>query len=114
MINSLINDIKDDMVYAIKDLIKEDLNKIILFGSYARGDNNSDSDIDVAVMINSDRDRISEYSRGLVSISTDIDLNHMVVVNFICLPEREFEARKSIYPFYNNIDREGVVLYGNR
>ncbi|MBR1477053.1 MAG: nucleotidyltransferase domain-containing protein [Lachnospiraceae bacterium] len=93
-------------------MISDDLKKIILFGSYARGDYTEESDIDIAVLLNCEREESAKYKSGLVALSAEMDLENMTVVNFTCIPYSEFNARKGYYPFYANIEREGKVLYG--
>ncbi|MCR4605931.1 MAG: toxin-antitoxin system, toxin component, partial [Eubacterium sp.] len=69
-------------------------------------------DIDIAILVKGGREESQRYQNELVSVSSDIDLKNEVVVNYICLPYDEFIDRKSYYPFYSNIENEGVVLYG--
>ena len=92
-------------------LTEDDLKKIIMFGSHARGDYTDESDIDIAVLINKTRKDIDEYKDKLIELSTDIDLRNYVVVNFLCVPNDEFNEKKSYYPIYANIDKEGVIWY---
>ena len=37
---------------------------------------------------------------------------YLAIVNFVCLPEKEFEEKKEWYSCYKNIEMEGEVLYG--
>ena len=93
----------------LKQSLKNDLAEVILFGSYARGDYNDDSDVDVAVLTNSARD----YLGRLTDISCDAMYNENMVLNFVCIPKTAFEQKKEWYPFYRNIWKEGVKWYGN-
>lgn len=43
-----------------EQLFKEKLNKIILYGSYARGDNTEESDIDIMIVLNCDIDKVKK------------------------------------------------------
>ena len=96
----------------ISELIQDDLGRIILFGSYARGDFTKESDIDLAVLVMCDREETGKYKDGLVELSAEIDLENMVVVNCVCVPYSEFNEKKRYYPFYANIEKEGKVIYG--
>ena len=95
----------------ILEIMPGDLKRIILFGSYARGDFTEESDIDIAVLVMCDRKETRKYKDKLVALSAEIDLENMVVVNFLCLPYLEFNERKAYYPFYANIEKEGKVIY---
>ncbi len=95
---------------AVKTL-GEELEKAILFGSCARGDNNEESDIDVALIMNCDRTDISKYSKRVVDVACEIGCKYFEMVNFICLPLKEYIEKQSWYPFYKNIKNEGILLY---
>ena len=43
------------------DMRKEDIYKIVLYGSYARGDFNTESDIDMMVILNCEKEKVAEY-----------------------------------------------------
>ena len=111
MNDDIIKIIESEAVNRIPKLIPEDLKEIILFGSYARGDYTEESDVDIAVLVGCDREETTKYKEGLVELSAELDLKNLVVVNFVCLPYKEYEEKKSYYPFYSNIAKEGRVLY---
>lgn len=58
-IKSLIQELKKILI----ELYGEDLPKIILFGSFARSDASSDSDIDIAVVLKGNVDKFQELDR---------------------------------------------------
>lgn len=112
MEKSVLEKVKKESVRRVYNALGAHLHKMILFGSYARNTYTDESDIDIAVLVSDDREETNKYRTSLVNISSQIDLENMVVVNFICLPLKEYDEMKSYYPFYSNIEREGEVLYG--
>lgn len=94
----------------IKELMGDNAEDIILFGSCARGDYNNNSDIDIAIITRTGREENAGFRMGLAEIATDIALEYFTVVNFLCIPEKEYEERKSWYELYKNIALEGNVL----
>ena len=48
--------------------------KIILYGSCARGDYTEDSDIDIALLLKSDRLKAKKYGSVLANIATELAL----------------------------------------
>jgi predicted nucleotidyltransferase len=104
---------KPDLQGAIRNITAQLIEKykpekIVLFGSAARGDATPDSDVDLLI-IKSDTppygaDRIMEVS-GLIERDIPID--------FLVYRPEEFEKRLSMGdPFLELIVKEGKVLYG--
>lgn len=60
---------------AYKSLVSNhfDLDKMVLFGSFAKGNQRSESDIDVAVIVNSIKDDFFVYAPLLFKLRRDID-----------------------------------------
>ena len=110
--NNIIEKITAETAQRVPKLIQDNLRRIILFGSYARGDYTEESDIDIAVLVECDRQDTLKFKDGLVALSAEMDLENRVVVNFVCLPYQEFNEKKEYYPFYANIEKEGKVIYG--
>lgn len=108
----IIEDIKKEATELVKKLMGNDLIKVILYGSCARGDYTQDSDIDIALITNCDRMEVKKYSDKIAAISMQLAMEYFAVVNFVCLPYIEFMQKKSWYLYFRNIESEGEVLYG--
>ena len=80
----------------------------ILFGSYARGDADSGSDIDVLLLVNASRQDISERNGQVGNLAAELLLRYGVVVSPIVENREYFNANLKRFPFYRNIDSEGV------
>lgn len=95
-----------------KRTIKQiDLDKIILFGSYARGDYNSDSDIDIVFII----DDKSENKRNIKHKIDNILKDRFLPIDIIIYTKDEFRNKENIVgtlPY--TIIREGEILYDKR
>lgn len=83
----------------------DDIIKIILFGSVARGDDTEESDIDILIITtNSD-----ELSDEINSAAVDIILEKDEFISPHVMSEEHFN--KTIdYPFLTNVLKEGVVI----
>lgn len=110
--DKLINEVKEECTSLVRDLLKEDLVEVVLYGSCARGDYTEDSDIDIALLTKSDRLEVKKYDDALATIAAEIAIKYFAIVNFVCLPYKEFEEKKIWYPYFMNIATEGKVLYG--
>ncbi|MBO5095242.1 MAG: nucleotidyltransferase domain-containing protein [Lachnospiraceae bacterium] len=88
------------------------LRKVILYGSYARGDFRQDSDVDIMILLDlSDLD-LKAYSQKLSYMTYDFNLDNDLDIKPIAKSEEHFKKWIANYPFYANIHKEGVVLYG--
>jgi len=89
------------------------LHKIILYGSYARGDFNEDSDIDIMVLADIDEENIRNFNSTVDSVANKVSLEYDALVTISLRNRRLFFERLKILPFYQNVMKDGVELYGN-
>jgi uncharacterized protein len=100
---SLLIDLDDKLIKSIKTLgEKYGVDKIVLFGSRARGDNSKLSDIDLAI-----------YTSGVFKkkgkLASEIDdLDTLLKIDTV------FVSENADMDLLENIDREGVVIYENK
>lgn len=81
--------------------------RIILFGSYARGDAGADSDLDLLVVVREvrrPRQESTRIRRALRGLPVPIDV-------IVATPEQVDRYRDSIGLVYRTALKEGVVLY---
>ncbi len=82
----------------------------VLYGSYARGDYDMESDMDIALIVDLDRTEIKKYNKALVSLMTYFLNTYDIVININEIPVKEFEEYKDTLPYYRNIYNEGVRI----
>lgn len=83
---------------------------IILYGSYARGEQREDSDIDILVLTSKEGEKISWDEKSVitkpvnrVSIDEDVWISTKVYT-------KEGWRTHRVTPYYENVNREGIVL----
>ena len=91
---------------ALHELYSDRLERVVLFGSRARGDAHADSDYDVAVFLNDLSDRWIE-ARRLSVIETDILIETGALIHSMPYPAGSYRQRT---PLMHEIRREGVDL----
>jgi predicted nucleotidyltransferase len=88
-------------------VLGDQLQSVILYGSRARGQARSDSDIDVRVVVRDDSDYGDLICRTSAAVSA-LSLQHDVVISRAFVSQERFEREQS--PFLLNVRREGVPV----
>ena len=86
----------------------EDIIKIILFGSVARGDDKEDSDIDILIVTQS-RENIDDSINDEVF---NINAKYLEVVSAHIMTEKYYNRTKD-YSFLTTVHKEGFILVGD-
>lgn len=104
---SQLKDISEQMVACYRVVYGEDIIEIFLFGSYARGDYDQESDIDMAAIVKGDRQELQIKLKKVWDKAAEIGLENDVIVSPTVIPYEEFEIYKDKLPYYRNICKEG-------
>lgn len=107
-----IKAITEEIVDQAKNLLKENIYKIVLYGSYARGDFDVESDIDVMIIMNCNKEEVCRYRKQISRVASRIGLENDIEVSLLLRDRDTFEQGENVLPFYKNIQREGITLYG--
>lgn len=102
--------VTDEVVKALLS-VSDDIEKIILYGSQARGDSTEGSDIDILVILDVADDKIYPIKRLMWKHTNDISYERDEVVSLVVSSGSEFSKMKNTL-FYQNVARDGVELYG--
>lgn len=102
-----IQPVLQELKAGLQQLYGERLKGVYLFGSRARGDAESDSDVDLAVVLD---DFASEYEeiRRWRRLASDIGLRYTCVPSL--MPIREADWQSQDESFLRNVRREGVPV----
>ncbi len=80
---------------------------LILYGSYARGEQDAGSDVDILVLFK-DKAAVERGRQQLGKLSGDLSLKRGEVIS--AMPVAEAEYRRGRSPFYLNVKREGIFI----
>jgi predicted nucleotidyltransferase len=99
----------EDIIKEFRERIAElyggRLNKVILYGSCARGKATADSDIDLAIVLEGEVLPGKEIDR-MIDIITDLNLNYAVLISVYPVSEKDYRETNS--PLLINLRREGI------
>ena len=102
--------ISAQMVTIYREIYGKAISGIYLYGSYARGDSDDGSDIDIVAIVKGNRSELQNRLRTIWDKSADIGLKNDVIVSPTVVPYDEFEEYKNILPYYKNIAEEGLRI----
>ena len=100
------------MVFAqgTKRILKNNLSKLIVYGSYARGDYKENSDIDVMILTPLSKEEIEKIENCIFDLAFDLELESGFVINPVLENEAHYKYWLGAVPFYDNVEREGIVI----
>lgn len=93
-----------------KRLLNKNLISVILYGSYARGDFDDESDIDIMIIADIPADECWNYNVQLINELTDLELENGIVISTHIVQAEIFNQFKNTLPFYRNVTREGIKI----
>ena len=108
--NPSINAVIEKVLKAAQDTLGDKLDKVILFGSYARGDFDEESDIDFFIIADVPQEEAGIERGNIRARLPGIDLECDIAVSLHVTGSNIFYGYADILPFYKNVMREGVIL----
>lgn len=105
-----IKNILDEFIIGVQKILDKRLKKIILYGSYARGDYNTHSDIDIMILTDLNDVEIPKYRSEIASFAYDIELENDIIISPVIKNIDSYNYWLEVQPFYQNVQSEGVVL----
>lgn len=105
----LSEDMREDLVRGLISIFHNNISMIILYGSVARNEATDESDIDVAIIVKNQMD--DDTKRQFVSWTADMDIRYERVFSIVDIQESNMMKWEKVLPFYQNIRKEGIVLW---
>lgn len=88
----------------------DNLVKVMMYGSYARGDYDNYSDVDIAAIVRGERQELQKALKKIWDTSSELELEYETIVSPTVIPFDEYEQYRNDVPYYRNIEKEGVVI----
>jgi len=106
--NAPLSDVLAEYRARLQEIYGDRLERLVLFGSRARGDAEPDSDIDVLVVLSGNGDALSDKDDGCTSVMADLSLKYDTVIMPIFTDARTYKT--SEFSLFQNIRREGTAF----
>ena len=107
---TMLKEILEKVVSFSREIFKDKLEDVILFGSYARGDYDEDSDVDILIVAKLSAEEMSSYRCKIDSICGELLFDYGVLVSVIEKDYETYSRYSDVLPFYKKIAKEGVKI----
>jgi len=98
-----------ELVQGLLAILSDRTVRIVLYGSTARGTAQPESDIDIALIVSQRlTPRQEDQLSGLI---VDLNLKYNKVFSVVDIDHQTYLKWRGAVPFYQNVDREGIVLW---
>ena len=103
------------LVDCLRQRYGDDLLRLVLFGSKARGDFDSESDLDFLVVVRMPDDDYWRHWREILHSTYPIELQYGVVLSLLIGDEVEYvEMRRASLLLNRSIERDGIELWTSK
>ncbi len=93
-----------------KRVFGSSLYSVLLYGSYARGDYDDESDMDIMILVDIPREQLSSYKKPFLTLTSDLGLINDILITVTLKDLYTFEKYLDAVPFYQNVKKEGVAI----
>ena len=102
---------RTEVIEQIKDIIRHVAHtaKTILYGSQARNEARSDSDIDLLILLDGEKITLKEEEAITLPLY-ELELKTGISISPMVMLKKLWENRPFKTPFYINVTNEGIVL----
>ncbi len=82
---------------------------VILYGSYARGDYNEESDIDLLILV--DQEKVTRADKIRIAYPLyDLQFANSILISPMIVSRRFWQSEHRVTPFFENVNAEGIIL----
>ena len=107
---AVINDIMNKFAKDMKKIFGDGYRETIIYGSYARGDFEENSDIDVMILVSFSDEEICKYKDEVSDCAFEYFMTYGVDISPIIKNVEHFNKWVEDLPYYYNVREEGVNM----
>jgi len=106
----LVQNIVYRFAQTMKMIFGTSLDKVIVYGSYARGDYHKGSDVDIMILVDMPEHEIKRMENAVYDAAYDIEMSTGVDISPVIKNREQFEYWVDTLPYYRNVREEGVTI----
>lgn len=103
-----LQELFEKMIPGFQTIFGNVLERIILYGSVARGTHSEESDVDIAVIV---RRYTKDMHDKMIDLTVDLELEYNKVLSVLLIDYDNFREWEDVLPFYKNMKKDGIMLW---
>ena len=103
-----LQEVFEKMIPGFQTIFGNVLERIILYGSVARGTQTVESDVDIAVIV---RKYTEDMHDKMIDLTVDLELEYNKVLSVFLIDYDNFREWEDVLPFYKNMKKDGIMLW---
>lgn len=103
-----LQEVFEKMIPGFQTIFGNVLERIILYGSVARGTQTMESDVDIAVIV---RKYTEDMHDKMIDLTVDLELEYNKVLSVLLIDYDNFREWEDVLPFYKNMKKDGIMLW---
>ena len=104
---SVLLDVKNET----KKLFGDRLRQLILYGSYAINEQDTNSEIDIMILVDESEKKLRKYKKIIGDIMVELSMKHDKLISLVEVPYNRYEKYLNVLPFYRNVYNNGIEIY---
>lgn len=104
----VIEQLAQEYKAVLKELYGDELAELVLFGSYARGEQRNESDVDFAIVFHDAHKRSADDKLKTSALASRLSLKYGLVIS--SLPVSLHKKQTSMQGVYQDIRKEGIPI----
>jgi len=105
-----IHEIINQYTQEAKQQFGTSLKAVVLYGSFARGDYDNESDIDLLVLLDVVTAKLPEARSKMRPMADKLDLQYDAVISAVFQSNDIYIEYKEASGFYKNVEKEGIII----
>lgn len=103
-----LQEVFEKMIPGFQTIFGNVLEKVILYGSVARGTQTMESDVDIAVIV---RKYTEDMHDKMIELTVDMESKYNKVLSVLLIDYDNFREWEDVLPFYKNMKKDGIMLW---
>ena len=105
-LDSIIN----EYISEIKKILGADLKRAVIYGSYARGEYEEESDIDIALFTLKEPEEFYLLINKISELTFEYNVKYDIILSPVFQNIIDYNRMLRVVPYYQSIQKEGILI----